>query len=78
MYKNIEIEDMEYEYLDVHTLYEMKKVRAYINTTFRIGDIIGQIKIPTEDVEYMHEYKVKEYIYKHVNSKLERKFVDEI
>lgn len=78
MFNMIEIEEMEYKYETIYYLDRSERIKTHIQTIFRLGDILGKIKIPVDKVKDMHEDRVKEYIFNHLNSKLERKFIDEI
>ena len=75
----IKILKMEYvrEFL-YYTIGECEEVNIAIDVEFKIGTINSEIRIPTNEVEYMDEQKVKEYIFGTLNNLLERKFIDEI
>lgn len=77
--ENIRILAMEYEKEEVFTgnfVYE--RVNVSIRVKFTLGLIISEINIPIEKVDSMDEQKVKHFIYNYLNTKLERKFIDEI
>lgn len=77
--ENIKIIKMEYEQEQYFTAnYCFKEVNTAICVNFTLGIITGEIIIPIEKVSTMDEEKVKHYLYNYLNSKLERKFIDEI
>ncbi len=76
---NITIDKMEYERERYYSNYfEQKIINVAIRVEFTVGEMKGEINIPTEEVKSMDEEKVIKYIYNYLNSKLERKFIDEV
>lgn len=77
--ENIKILAMEYEVAEVFTdLFVFERVNVSIRVKFALGLITGELNIPIEKVGSMDEQKVKHFIYNYLNTKLERKFIDEI
>lgn len=76
---NITIDSMKYKRVNFMSDYTIEKeVNIAIEVDFSIGDINANVSIPTEEVKTMDEEKVIKYIYDYLNSKLERKFIDEV
>lgn len=76
---NIKIDKMEYERIKYWSDYFTEKMEnVAIRVEFSIGSMKGEMSIPIEEVKSMNEDKIIKYIYDYLNSRLERKFIDEI